>query len=158
MLLCPQNNWQCGRANWESAQFPDTWKHQLPQIIAECMRSFERQHKKFCSRAAAVVVGRFLVTSEFTQEMKGFLSASIRLKKYDWSLFHLFLFLSRSQSYLFPFFTCLFYYIAQFLVLAIWIKIPINISLKTEKKKDSRALQLFRGFGARSVAGSVEQC
>lgn len=41
-----------------------------------------------------------------------------------------------------------FYCIAQFLVLAIWMKTPMSIS---------RVLKLFRGFGARSVAGSVRR-
>lgn len=106
------------------------------------MRSFGIKKKGFQSNCIA---GRFLVTNKLTQEMRGFLSPSIRLKKYDCSLFNLFFFL-HSLSYFISFLIpCLFYYIAQFLVLAIWIKIPINISLK-KKKRNLESASIIQGL------------
>lgn len=121
-LLCPQTNWQSSNANRDCAQFPNTWKPTPPNYCRACEIFWKTAYT-------------FLAFQKISWHQRVYSgNEKLSIQKYQieemWLglLLNLFFFSLFSQSYLFPFFICLFYYIAQFLVLAIWIKIPINIS------------------------------
>lgn len=142
-VIVPTKYFKRGNANWDCAKFPNTWKHQLPQITAGHVRSFERQRKKFCSSEWLQSLLEDLSSpGSLLRKWKGFYPQAS-----DWRCMTVLYFIPFSFFHSLTYFLFLHVYfiILQFLVLAMWIKIPIRISL--EKKKNFNYLGAL-GHGA----------